>query len=268
MERVHTCLPSGREDRKIKMKILNNEKIRKDIFLLIVEDEKIATTVNPGQFVHIRLKEYSPFILRRPFSIHYIENNSFHILYKIVGKGTAMLSTYKTGDEIDIIGPLGNGFELTKDENTIWHKSVLLVAGGMGIAPLYFVAKKIYELKGSINTLIGASTKDELLCRENFEKLGTVSISTDDGSDGTKGFVTDLLKGIPKPEIIFACGPMPMLKVIQSYADTNFIPCQLSLEQRMACGIGICLGCAVRVKNGYKYVCKDGPVFWSNEVKL
>ncbi|MDD2889184.1 MAG: dihydroorotate dehydrogenase electron transfer subunit [bacterium] len=250
------------------MKILKNEKINENVFLLVVEDNKIARTAKPGQFVQVRLNEPSPFILRRPFSIHYVEESTFHILYKVVGDGTKVLSAYTPGNDIDVLGPLGNGFELNKDDTSNYYKNVLLVAGGIGIAPLYFAAKKIKESGGTVNTLIGAANKNEILCKENFEKLGSVSVSTEDGSDGIKGLVTDLLKGAPKPEIMYVCGPAPMLKAIQSYASTHFIPCQLSLEQYMACGIGICLGCAVPIKNGYKYVCKDGPVFWSDEVKL
>jgi len=272
------------------MKIIKNEKIAKDVFVLTIQDKRIATTSNPGQFVNIRVAHHgvaNPYfpLLRRPFSVHSVEvvhhgEEVFKVLYKVVGEGTKILSKNKANEELDIIGPLGNCFAVGD------YKNFLLVAGGIGIAPLYFLASRIVTRVGLsphsnplITTLIGAKTKGEILCESEFRELGQVSVSTEDGSYGTRGVVTDLLvetepksraigETTEKPEIIFACGPLGMLKAVNAYAQRHFIPCQLSLEQHMACGIGVCLGCAVPVKNGYKYVCKDGPVFWADEVEI
>lgn len=247
------------------MRILKNEKLTPDVFVLTILDKRIATTARPGQFVSVRVtypirggQSYFP-LLRRPLSVHSVEGDTFKLLYKVVGEGTSILSTYRDGDELDIIGPLGNSF------TTYDSKNVLIVAGGMGVAPLYFLASR-YHSHNSITTLIGAKTKDEVLCEEEFTKLGKAMVTTEDGSYGVKGRVTDLLTSF-HPEIIFSCGPPGMLSVVKLYARTHFIPCQMSLECHLACGIGVCLGCAIPVKPGYKYVCKDGPVFWGDEIE-
>lgn len=250
------------------MEVLKNDKLKENIFLLTFEDKRLAEQTLPGQFVHIKIKNSDALLLRRPFSVHYVKENVIYVVYKVIGRGTKILSEYKHDDEIDVLGPLGNSFELTRADKTVLYKNVLLVAGGMGIAPLYFVASKVSESGGAVKTLMGAAKEEELVGKEAFEKLGTVAVATEDGSVGTKGLVTDLLKDIEKPEVIFSCGPIGMLKAVQRYAMSEFIPCQLSLEQHMACGFGVCLGCAIPAKIGYKYVCKDGPVFWAEEVKL
>ncbi|MCK4352370.1 dihydroorotate dehydrogenase electron transfer subunit [candidate division WOR-3 bacterium] len=264
------------------MKVIKNEEIKprfhpaptseagrsrdgNDVFLLTLEDQHIAKTAKPGQFVSIRVtNSYEP-LLRRPFSIHGVDKNKFKIIYKVVGLGTKILSHYKQGEELDVIGPLGNGFE-TKN-----YKNLTLLAGGIGIAPLYFLATQ--EKEKNLTILIGAKSKSQLLCKTEFSKLGKLLIATEDGSSGKKGLVTDLLTShfsLPTSHfsVIFACGPFPMLKFVRDYAIKHKIPCQLSLEGHMACGIGVCLGCAVSSKNGYKYVCKDGPVFWANEIEI
>ncbi|MCK4306623.1 dihydroorotate dehydrogenase electron transfer subunit [candidate division WOR-3 bacterium] len=261
------------------MKVIKNEKIAPGVFVLTIQDKEIATTAKPGQFVNIRVVDsYFP-LLRRPLSVYCVEGESFKILYKVVGEGTRILSSYKANEELDIIGPLGNCFNVGD------YKDFLLIAGGIGVAPIHFLATSLSK-RGSITTLIGAKTRSEILCESEFKELGQVVVSTEDGSYGTRGVVTDLLveaeprierdkpksraigKTVGEPEIIFACGPVGMLKTVKSYARSHFIPCQFSLEQHMACGIGVCLGCAVPVKNGYKYVCKDGPVFWADEIEI
>ncbi len=246
------------------MKVIKNEKIAPDVFILTIQDKEIATTAKPGQFVTIRVSNsYSP-LLRRPFSVYYVEGETFKILYKVIGKGTKKLSTYKANEKLDIIGPLGNCFIPGEYQN------FLFIAGGIGVAPIHFLVNQIVGANSCLRltTLIGAKTKTEVLCEPEFSNFGKVMVSTEDGSYGTKGMVTDLFETIEKPEIIFACGPLGMLKAIKSYARSHFIPCQFSLEQHMACGIGVCLGCAIPVKNGYKYVCKDGPVFWADEIEI
>jgi dihydroorotate dehydrogenase electron transfer subunit len=240
--------------------IVSNEKIKRDIFLLKVKDNKIAANVVPGQFVHVKIGDSFLPLLRRPFSIHDVDGNIFTILYKIRGRGTFLLSKYRPGDQVDIIGPLGNGFDVKK------YDRVGLVAGGMGVAPIYFLTRKLQVRELTI--LLGTKTKEELVHVDGFSKLGKLKITTEDGSLGTKGMVTDMLEDIIGVDFIAACGPNPMLRVVKSFTAKHNIPCQLSLEGRMACGLGVCLGCAVKSANSYKYVCKDGPVFWSSEVDI
>jgi len=240
--------------------VVSNREIKREIFLLKVRDNKIAANVVPGQFVHIRIgNSFSP-LLRRPFSIHDVGGDTFAILYKIRGKGTFLLSKYKPGDQLDIIGPLGKGFDVKK------YDKIAIVAGGMGVAPFYFLAKKLKAKELTI--LLGAATEEELVHVDEFSKLGKLKITTEDGSLGTKGMVSELLREIRGSDLVVACGPTPMLEVVKSFTAKYDISCQLSLEGRMACGLGVCLGCAVKSANGYKYVCKDGPVFWSSEVDI
>ena len=240
--------------------VVSNEEIKREIFLLKVRDNKIASNGVPGQFVHIRIGDsFSP-LLRRPFSIHDVKGDIFAVLYKIRGRGTFLLSQYKVGDQIDIIGPLGKGFDIEK------YDRVAIVAGGMGVAPLYFLAKKLKAKKLTI--LLGAATEEKLVYVEEFSKLGELKIATEDGSLGIKGMVTELLEEIKETNFVAACGPSPMLRVVKLFTAKYNIPCQLSLEERMACGLGICLSCAVKSADNYKYVCKDGPVFWSSEIDI
>jgi len=232
--------------------------------------------------------------LRKPFGFHRVDRNNIEVLYEIVGKGTEILSSKKPGDHLDIIGPLGNGFyyrgQRTEDRGQI------LVAGGIGVAPLLFLAEELknQRTKERKNTkvvvLIGAKTKRAILCEREFKDLGcAVMVATDDGSKGHKGFVTEVFQQIinenengdsayfsrtaTKGKIgavpilaIYACGPKAMLKETASIAKEHKIPCQVLLEEYMACGVGVCLGCAVMTKDGYKMVCKDGPVFNASEV--
>jgi len=284
---------------------------------MVLEAPEIAGEAKPGQFVHVRCDDGCRPLLRRPFSIHRIQNSevrgqkskvkgkvtirdTVEILYKVVGEGTRILIEKKEGEELNLIGPLGNGFRLPVTSNQL---PVVLVAGGVGIASLLFLAE---EIKLPVTVLIGAKTKDQVLCEDDFKKLGCeVKISTEDGSYGYKGLVTELLKTFLSafrtlPEgarshrdgvhsaFIYACGPRPMLKGVAEIAGKDNIPCQVSLEEHMACGLGACLGCAIKVKmpdSGcwmpvktsasvqglgssiqYKRVCKDGPVFDASEV--
>jgi dihydroorotate dehydrogenase electron transfer subunit len=247
---------------------------------------EITKSAKPGQFVMVKIGEELNPLLRRPFSIHRIVKNKamVEILYKVVGKGTRILSEAKEGDFLNILGPLGNGFRIASDLN-----KAIIVAGGMGVAPLYFLAEKISEKKGSdISILIGGKTKDDILVTQRFEKLGgEVRIVTEDGSLGHRGMVSEILKDISIlattsfPEThCFTCGPWPMMAKVAKLAKKNKIPCQVSLESRMACGIGACLGCVIETKPWtqesnsnasisqpcYRRVCKDGPVFNSEKV--
>ncbi|MCK5595314.1 dihydroorotate dehydrogenase electron transfer subunit [bacterium] len=253
----------------VKKEIIENKKISAGCYRITFESRKIACMAKPGQFLHIKCSDtYDP-LLRRPISIHSVENNVIEILYKVVGRGTGLLSEKSCGDSIDVMGPLGNGFDY--QSLVTCHLSPILVGGGIGIAPLYFLARKLVEKYSNVTVLIGADAKHNILCVDKLKKLGCrVKVSTNDGSTGINGTVVNLLKKELSPENvklkIFACGPIPMLKQINRLVSVYNVSSQVSLEKRMACGIGACMGCIIKVKNGYKRVCKDGPVFDIKEV--
>ncbi len=238
-------------------------------------------TANPGQFLHIRIENSSDPLLRRPLSIHDVvfskKKSAFFIkvLYEVVGKGTALLAEKKPFSELDCLGPLGSGFDLKK---ILKFKTVYIVAGGMGVAPLFFLTRKIKEcqnakLKTQVKVLIGAKTKNDILREKEFEDLGfEVHIATDDGSKGFNGRVTDLLNKFLSssidhgPSSICACGPKPMLAAVTKIAQQNNMDAYVSLEEFMGCGLGACLGCVIRTTSGYKRICHDGPVFHASEI--
>ncbi len=234
----------------------------------------IVRQANPGQFVHLRCLDSAEPLLRRPFSFHRLHRHSFELLYKVVGRGTKILAKKRKGETVDILGPLGNGFELKRDK-TNKSNAAILVAGGMGVAPLLALAEKLAH-KNKIVVLLGARTKNALLAEQDFKRLGAeVRLATDDGSKGRKGLVSDLLNNLlrsirsTKYEVrctIYACGPQEMLKAISRLSRRFKIASQGSLEENMACGLGACLGCAVRTKRAYRLVCKDGPVFDLQEI--
>jgi dihydroorotate dehydrogenase electron transfer subunit len=252
---------------QIKAKILLNKKLTGNFWHLEFESKIIAKNAFPGQFVNIKVNAGTEPLLRRPISIHNVKGRAIKLLYEVLGPGTQILSTRKSGELLDLIGPLGNGFNYLKLAKPTVGKNIL-IAGGLGVAPLVFLAQKL-KLNAPI-VLIGARTKSQILCVQEFKTLGAkVELATDDGSVGFKGRVTDLLKNVlaqVKPQGIFSCGPGPMLKTVAQMAYENKINAQLSLESHMACGIGACLGCVVSTQDGDKRVCKDGPVFLSQEL--
>ena len=249
---------------QVKAKILSNKKIKDNYLHCIFNAGKIAKDARPGQFVNIRISDTLDPLLRRPLSIHVVRGSKIEILYEIVGKSTRVLSEKKPGEYLDIVGPLGKGFDLESKPRVS-----ILIGGGMGIAPLVFLAKK---LKTKKLALIGAKTKSHIHCEKEFKEFGCgVKVSTDDGTKGFKGRVTSLLKNL-LPAIdyrlstMYACGPKPMLKEIALISKEQNIPAQISLEEHMACGIGACLGCVVETIHGYKRICKDGPVFDAGKI--
>ncbi len=250
-------------------KIISNNKITDNCYRLEILSPEIAKTAEPGQFVHIRIEDtYRPF-LRRPFAVCRLKNKEvFEILYKVRGLGTRILSSKKRGDRLDIIGPLGKGFEIRDID-----KEALVVAGGIGIAPLFFLINRLKEQNRKITTFIGASCKGNLLLYEDIKRLNIKSIiATEDGSLGRKAKVTEVLTefleriGSNSDYEVFASGPKEMLKVIAKSCQRLDIPAQLSLDEMIACGVGVCLGCSVKTKQGYKLVCKDGPVFRADDL--
>jgi dihydroorotate dehydrogenase electron transfer subunit len=247
------------------VKIIYNRQVKGNYFKLGLAFKELAEEAKPGQFIHVRVKDGFEPLLRRPFGVHRISGDKVEILYEVLGKGTQILSAKKAGENLDVLGPLGNGFNYTK--------TPVLVAGGMGVAPLLFLAEKLSQRKAQsakrkILVLIGAKNKNHILCEEEFKKLGCeVKIATDDGSRGFKGKVTDLLKEMLRGTI-YACGPRPMLKEIRKLCLAKHIPCQASFEENIACGLGACMGCAIKTAGGFKRVCLDGPVFEIGEVLI
>lgn len=247
--------------------IVQSKYITDKIVLLTIFSPQIASAAQPGQFVMVKCTSQNDPLLRRPFSIYNTSiDGSFQILYKIIGRGTELLSIFKEGQKLDILGPLGKGFDLNEPEDPF-----CLVGGGIGIAPLYLFAKKYQSVHGNDNiVLLGAASGNELIeLNNNFLDLGLeVYCATDDGSFGHHGFVTDLFTRLsPSVKKVFTCGPFPMMKIVAQHCLTHSMACQVSLETHMACGLGACLGCAVHGNDGsYRHVCKHGPVFNAQEV--
>ena len=255
---------------KVKMngKIVTQEQIGTGIFSLWLQAEEIAGEARPGQFVSLYCRDGSR-LLPRPISLCEIDKaqGRLRLVYRIAGKGTEEFSRLRQGDTIEVMGPLGNGFPLEEARG----RKVLLMGGGIGIPPMLETARSI---SGEKQIVLGY--RDERFLEEEFRKEGTVYVATEDGSAGTRGNVLDAVREETlTADVIFACGPTPMLRAVKQYAAENDIACWISLEERMACGIGACLACVCQSKevDGHsnvhnKRICKDGPVFKASEVEL
>jgi len=274
-----------------KAEILLNQNIAIGHHKLVIRLDGFKEKIRPGQFFHIKAGSDCDPLLRRPFSIHRVGSspNIIEFLYKVVGKGTHLISRRSKGTYLDVIGPLGNGFKVPKSQSNF-----ILVAGGMGIAPLVALADELAQFrKRTITAIIGAKTKTLLTCEKELKELGVeLIVATEDGSSGMKGLATaalsgaieqfdlrktelphtkkqraDLTIGDYRPEVgVYACGPTAMLKAVSNVTRKYKIQTQVSLEEKMSCAVGACLGCAVKTKTGYQMVCKDGPVFDIEEV--
>jgi len=273
-----------------KVKILSNKRLGRKYFHCLLQAPAIARGSFPGQFINVKIDARDSVFLRRPFSIHRVKDKNIEILYEVVGPATKILSQKKKGEHLDIIGPLGNGFNYELPATN--YQLPILVAGGMGVAPLIFLAEEIVghhvtlpvpalpagrrqagkSPRHRMAVLIGAKNKESILCEKGFQKLGCdVKIATDDGSRGFKGRVTELLQRLlstidHRPSTIYACGPRPMLQEISRLAKKYHLPAQISLEEHMSCGIGACMGCVVNTKDGYQRVCKEGPVLEADKI--
>lgn len=262
--------------RDIKAKILSNKKTGRAYYKMTLEAPYIARLAKPGQFVQIRCGDSFDPLLRRPFSIHRLKAQGsrlqgIEILYEVVGKGTEILSRKKEGEFIDVLGPLGQGFILPRASNL--EPRAIIIAGGLGAAPLVYLAEELKKNKIKTIVLIGAKTKNLILCEKDFKMVTPeVYVSTDNGTYGCKGFVSKLFHKILKTTeskfetIVYVCGPHGMLRCIADICLERNFECQVSLEEKMACGIGACLGCVVKTKSGNKLACKDGPVFDASEL--
>ena len=256
---------------KVKMTstILQQECIGTDIYSLWLDAPQIASQAKPGQFISVYSND-SGRVLPRPISICEIdrEKGALRIVYRIAGKGTKEFSGMKAGETLDILGPLGNGFPM----DVINGKRVFMMGGGIGVPPMVQTAK---EAEAEV-TVIAGYRNSEIFLKEELEQNGTLVIATEDGSVGTKGNVMDAIReNHLEADVIFACGPTPMLRAIKTYAEENGILCYISMEEKMACGVGACLACVCKSKDvdhhshvHNKRICKDGPVFLSTEVEL
>lgn len=254
---------------KIASTVLKQEKLAEGVYSMWLAADEIAAASVPGQFISIYSNDKSR-MLPRPISLCEIdrEAGSLRIVYRAVGKGTEEFSNACAGDTLDILGPLGNGFPMEE----IKGKNVLMIGGGIGVPPMLQTAK---EADADVAIISGYRNADLFLEKE-LEAAGRLFIATEDGSVGTKGNVMDAIRENKiEPDIILACGPTPMLRAVKAYAEEKNITCYISLEEKMACGIGACLACVCQSKevDGHSHVhnkriCKDGPVFLSTEVEL
>jgi dihydroorotate dehydrogenase electron transfer subunit len=256
--------------KQLKAPIVSAIEVIKDTYLFRLVAPEIAAEAKPGQFVMVGCGKET--ILPRPLSIHSVEGGEIALLFQVVGKGTAWLSQMKKGDTLDIFGPLGNGYTIFPKSNNL-----LLVAGGMGIAPLRFLAEVAAGEGKTVTIIAGARSCNYLLpvtppqslfnkgmIPANFQCIN----ATEDGSEGFKGLATQLIPHYLKHiDQVFACGPMPMYQSMSKIPELNNIPVQISLEIMMGCGVGVCYGCTMKTKSGLKQVCKDGPVFEMGEVE-
>ena len=242
-------------------KLLSARQLNQDVFDFTLQAPELAALAVPGQFAQVKVPGHT---LRRPISICGIDKKAgtLRFVFQVRGQGTAELAGFQPGGEIEILAPLGNGFPVDREKRT------LLVGGGIGVPPLLGVAKELGEKAVAV---LGFRNKDAVILEKDFQAAGAkVLIATDDGSYGHHGLVTELCQG-QDFDCVMACGPAPMLKAVTALAQRRGVPCYVSLEERMACGIGACLGCAVALYNedGTQYfghVCKDGPVFESHRV--
>ena len=249
-----------------RVRVLANERVARGVGLISLHAPRCAGAVRPGQFVHLRLDAGSDLILRRPFSVHRTRGEHLEILYQVLGAGTLRLAEKEPGDEsMDLVGPLGHGWDMPEG---LSH--ALLVAGGLGAAPLGMLAMELAERGVAVVVAQGAPNAERLVAHEHFTDLARrVEVATDDGSAGTEGYVTAVTSRLlseEKFDVVYCCGPEVMQRAVARQAFDAQVPCQVSLERLMACGIGACLSCVVTTTAGLRRACIDGPVFDAREV--
>lgn len=235
-------------------KITENSRLTSDVYKLKLSGD-VSDITSSGQFVNIKL---NGLFLRRPISVCDCENGVLTLIYKVVGKGTEQMSLMRAGEELDVLTGLGNGYN-----TAVSGEKPVLLGGGVGVPPLYMLAKKLIAEGKKISVILGFNTKSEIFFEEEFKSLGAdVTVTTADGSYGVKGFVTDALKD-KEYTYFYTCGPEPMLKALYKVTETSG---QFSFEERMGCGFGACMGCSCKTISGYKRICKDGPVLEKEEI--
>jgi len=240
--------------------VVSNERVADEVGRIVFDAPRTAASVRPGQFVHLRIARGAEFILRRPFSVHRAYDGRLEILYQVVGRGTRVLAEAESGDVMDVIGPLGTGWSVPEGA-----RKALVVAGGLGAAPMGMLVEELAARGVGVTTALGAPSAGRLLARPLFESLcRRTLVATDDGSAGTCGVVTVLTPELlerERPDVVYACGPEPMQRVVASQCAEAGVACQVSLERLMACGVGACLSCVVATSDGVKRACVEGPVF-------
>ena len=236
------------------LEIQSNDCIAKNVYRMQLAGN--TEGILPGQFVNIRVEGQ---FLRRPISVCNIADGILTIIYKVVGVGTEAMSHLPIGTQLDVLTVLGNGYDLSKAGD-----APLLIGGGVGVPPMYMLARQLREMGKKVRVILGFNTKDEVFYEEEFRALGCeVVVTTVDGSHGVKGFVTNALDG--QQSYYYTCGPLPMIKALLQAAGTNG---EVSMEERMGCGFGACMGCTIQTTKGPKRVCKEGPVFAASELLL
>ena len=240
--------------KQVVLTILENTPVTSGVMKMVLGGDVSAITA-PGQFVNILI---DGLFLRRPISVCDCEDGSLVILYKVVGKGTEKMKKMQAGEKLDVLTGLGNGYDLTPA-----GERVLLLGGGVGVPPLYMLAKKLLAAGKEVSVILGFNKKDEVFYAEEFRALGAdVTVTTVDGSLGVKGFVTDAMRNADY-SYFYTCGPEPMLKAVYATSKTSG---QFSFEERMGCGFGACMGCSCKTVTGYKRICKEGPVLQKEEI--
>ena len=226
-------------------------KLNKDIYKMTLKGD-FKNVTNPGQFINIAIEG---FYLRRPISIYDYDDETLTIIFKVVGEGTKVLANMQHGDSVDVMYPLGNGYNTSKSNDEPY-----LIGGGIGTPPLYALCKQLIKEGKHPHVILGFTTSDDVILVDEFKALGVdVKVTTNDGSVGTKGFVTNVMNDV---DYCFTCGPEPMLKAVYNVVKDG----QFSFEARMACGFGVCMGCSCKTKYGNKRICKDGPVLEREEI--
>lgn len=250
--------------KKASLEVVSSQSIAKDTVEMVLENDYISQQAVPGQFLHVSVVGHT---LRRPISIAAVNkgNQTITILFKIIGLGTQTLANYQVGSFVDVLGPSGNGFPI---EQLSTEDTVLLIGGGIGVPPLYYLGTALKERGVNVQSVLGYQSEAYVFYEQAFKQLGDTYVVTNDGSYGYKGFVTDVVDKISPFETYYSCGPAPMLQAV-----TNTFPHKqgyLSFEERMGCGVGACLACVIETNGdvGYKKICQDGPVFQADEVKI
>jgi dihydroorotate dehydrogenase electron transfer subunit len=253
-------------------RVVENLRICTDHYRLVLQEDRLPRVTKPGQFVNIRINTREDLLLRRPFSVALVkpEKSRFEVIYRVVGKGTAAMTELEPGDTVDLLGPLGTGFNIPENAG-----NCLLLGGGCGVAPLWAVADKLYGTGSKMIAMLGFQSAEHVFGEDVFRGYGAHTVvTTDDGSYGVKGFITQELEKVMSQQIdrIYICGPTPMLKAASSILEKSKAECQVSLEARMGCGFGVCLSCVVSVrKEGNiekQRVCSEGPVFRLKDILL
>lgn len=252
---------------KERLHILQNKKLAEETYELKLTGKLVSDMTAPGQFLHVQIGEGWEHVLRRPLSIADVDHHVVTVIFKTIGEGTKFLAKKQPGETIDTLGPRGNGFPI----KNVSGQHILLIGGGVGVPPLYYLGKKLVEQGNRVTSILGFQTKEAVFYERAFTTLGDCYIATDDGSYGSKGRVTDVIPALENPvDLYYSCGPKPMLKAVTKHMN---VPGYVSLEERMGCGIGACFACVCETSDpmderGYLKICQDGPVFAAEEVKL